>query len=175
MFDPAYLVRLAPATGRPAPRPERSIELPARVPLIAAIDNEIGTCRRYRCSLLVLRFGIDNLPEIEQRCGAFVEHQVLNLVWARLWTGVREHDVALHTGRGEFAVLIRDAASPVASLVAQRITALLGEPFRVDDLLIRLRVSAGHAVRMPDADADGAMLAALATQGAGGLADNRAS
>lgn len=164
MFDPVYPVRMPDAAARLGSRPERAIELPARVPLGAAIERQIGACRRYRSPLAVLCFGIDNLMAIEQRCGQFVEHQVLRLAWARLWAGVREQDITLHIGRGEFGVLIHDALAPIAAVVAARVAALLGEPYRVNDLVIRLVVSSGYAVRTPDADADGGALASAATQ-----------
>jgi diguanylate cyclase (GGDEF)-like protein len=164
MFDPAYAVRIPQATARPGSRPAHATELPERVALSAAIERQIGACRRYRSPLAVLCFGIDNLTAIEQRCGQFVEQQVQRLAWARLWTGVREQDIALHTGRGEFGVLIHDALTPIAAAVAARVVALLGEPYRVNDLAIRLVVSSGYAVWAPDGDADAGAVAAAATQ-----------
>ena len=166
MLDQVDPVRLPAATPRPAlvSTSEGAIQLPARVPFGAAIDRQIGTCRRYRNPLAVLCFGIDNLAAVEQRYGPIVEDQVRYSAWARLATGLREQDVSLHTGHGEFGVVIRSALAPIAAVVAARIAELLSEPYRVDDLEIRLVVSAGYAVHTPDSDADGSALEVAATQ-----------
>lgn len=165
MLDQVDPIRIPAATAPPAlgSPPEGAIQLPACVSFGASIDREIATCRRYRSPLAVLCFDIDNLMAVEQRHGQFIEHQVLCSAWARLATGLREQDISLHTGRGEFGVVIRNALAPVAAVVAARVAKLLAEPYHVNDLEIRLVVSSGYAIHTPDSDADGNALEAAAT------------
>lgn len=140
------------------------MQLPARVPFGATIDRQIAICRRYESPLAVLCFGIDNLTALEQQHGQIIEHQVLCSAWARLTAGLREQDVSFHTGRGEFGVAVRNALAPIAAVIAARITALLCEPYRVNDLEIRITFSAGYAVFAQGSTDDGSALAAAATQ-----------
>jgi diguanylate cyclase (GGDEF)-like protein len=165
MLNQVDPIRIPAATPAPAavPPSEGAIQLPACVAFGATIDRQITICRRYRNPLAVLCFEIDNLMAVEQQHGQTVEHQVLCSAWARLSTGLREQDVSLYIGRGEFGVVIRNALAPVAAVVATRVAALLAEPYRVNDLEIRIAVSSGYAIRTPDSDADGSALEAAAT------------
>jgi diguanylate cyclase (GGDEF)-like protein len=139
------------------------MDLPARVPFGTTIDRQIVSCRRYGSRFAVLCLAIDNLGAVEQRYGPLIEHKLLCAAWARLAAGLRAQDLACHTGRGEFGAVVRNVLAPAAAGIAARITHLLCQPYCIDELEIRLVVSAGCAMYPQDAD-NGDTLAAAATQ-----------
>lgn len=162
-IDPAGPLDIAPPRHLTLPS-DGTIQLPPRDSFAAALDSQIASCRRHRTVLAALCFGIDNLTAIEQEWGQAVAHRLLASAWARLAAGLREKDPSLHTGRGEFGVVIREARAPVAAVITDRIAALLAGPYRVEEGQVRLKVSAGFALLAHDDEADGAALAAAATR-----------
>jgi diguanylate cyclase (GGDEF)-like protein/PAS domain S-box-containing protein len=94
----------------------------------------------------VLFLDLDGFKEVNDRLGHLAGDQLLVQVGERLRASVRDGDVVARFGGDEFAVLIK---SPVggdeAAQVAERIIAMLEEPFASDSGKIHVQASIGLA------------------------------
>jgi len=130
--------------------------------------------RRNRDHLALLMIDLDGFKAINDRHGHPAGDAVLREFALRVRSLVRQTDVLARLGGDEFALVQTDLRRPRdVAQVAERLLALIGEPFVVDGHRILLGASIGIAV-YPD-DADGAQdlmqradRALYAAKGAGG-------
>jgi diguanylate cyclase (GGDEF)-like protein/PAS domain S-box-containing protein len=139
------------------------------------IEHALTRQRRSQRPFALLLLDLDNFKTVNDSLGHAAGDHLLVAVAGRLKGCLRSADSAARLGGDEFAILLEDVDGPEhASLVAERLVAVMRSPFPVEQREIFLGVSIGLA--MSDAsrqtademlrDADLAMYAAKA-QGRG--------
>jgi len=131
--------------------------------LVPLVDRQLGACRRNGGCLTVLSISVDNLATLRQRHGPAMEDKILHSVWGRLRGRLRASDIAVEADEGHFAAILLEASGSAAVVVDTRLTALLCEPYCIDDIEIALSVHTGFAV-FPQAGATGEELVNAATR-----------
>jgi diguanylate cyclase (GGDEF)-like protein len=145
-------------------------DLPNRALLIDRAEQMLARSRRDGTAVGALFVDLDNFKGINDTQGHAAGDQLLTSVAERIRTTLRSSDTVGRLGGDEFVVLVEGsslAAGPEA--VAERLMAVLTEPFRLDDLLVPVSASIGIAVGAREnadellRDADLAMYRAKAT------------
>ena len=109
-----------------------------------------GRRSRGRCALLLV--DVDRFKRVNDSLGHAAGDRVLAMVAERLQRGRRAEDTAARLGGDEFAVLLPEVSSPEdAALVADRVLAVLSEPFTLDGRELIVTASVGVAVWPDDA------------------------
>ncbi len=106
--------------------------------------------------LAFLFIDLNGFKQINDSFGHPVGDQVLARVGARLADSLRDDDLLVRVGGDEFAVLLLDAGSEVATEVANRLVASLEQPFVIDAVSAGIGASVGIALaplHARDADA----------------------
>lgn len=110
-------------------------------------DTEIVRARRSGDTLALLIIDIDHFKRVNDAHGHLVGDQVLAAVADMLRRELRESDVVGRFGGEEFVVLLPGADVEEARQVAERLRAHIGHmAIPVDDILIRITISAGVAL-----------------------------
>jgi diguanylate cyclase (GGDEF)-like protein/PAS domain S-box-containing protein len=129
--------------------------LPNRAYFFDVLHRELERGQRdpqQQCAILFI--DLDGFKEINDTAGHAAGDALLVETAARLRRCMRATDTAARIGGDEFTVLLvglRDAAEP--RQIAERISAVLAEPFRTGDEVLRPRASVGVAVSDgPDGD-----------------------
>ena len=101
--------------------------------------------------LAVLFLDLDGLKAVNDRYGHDIGNKLLVAVATRLRNAARFGDLVARMGGDEFTIMLTrlDSAAPAAE-VAERICAILTEPFLLDDHTIRISTSIGIAVAAAD-------------------------
>ena len=101
--------------------------------------------------LAVLFLDLDGLKAVNDRYGHDIGNKLLVAVATRLRNAARFGDLVARMGGDEFTIMLTrlDSAGPAAE-VAERICAILTEPFLLDDHTIRISTSIGIAVAAAD-------------------------
>ena len=108
------------------------------------------------CAVLLL--DLDDFKAINDSLGHAAGDQVLIEVARRVQTCIRAGDTAARLGGDEFALLLEDTPDAERAMeVAQRITAALRPPIKLDGKEAFLTASMGLAMSMPD-EAEGEIL-----------------
>ena len=101
------------------------------------------------CALLFI--DLDNFKQINDTFGHGVGDQLLRQVGARLRSCVVEGDLLARLGGDEFALLTwRYADEASAAALAERLLALLAEPYQCENVLVESRTSVGVALAPRD-------------------------
>jgi diguanylate cyclase (GGDEF)-like protein/PAS domain S-box-containing protein len=129
-------------------------ELPNRALLHDRIEETLGD--GTPAALLVL--DLDGFKRVNDSLGHAIGDELLRLVGQRLTRSVRgaprprrggaepcPADLVARIGADEFAILLSDADEAAACLVAERVIAECGEPFRLGGRELRLSASVGVA------------------------------
>ncbi|EME70268.1 C4-dicarboxylate transport sensor protein dctB [Paramagnetospirillum caucaseum] len=110
------------------------------------IAHGIAGARRSGRGLAVLFIDLDQFKEVNDSLGHEVGDLVLKEAARRLRHAVRGADVVIRQGGDEFIVLLFDLPQPSdAGNVAEKILAVLGEPYTITDPPVRLSASIGIA------------------------------
>lgn len=110
------------------------------------ISHGIAGARRSGRGLGVLFVDLDQFKEINDSMGHEVGDLVLREAARRLRNTVREADVVIRQGGDEFIVLLFDLPQPGDALgVAQKVLAVLDQPYTITDPALRLSASIGVA------------------------------
>jgi diguanylate cyclase (GGDEF)-like protein len=129
--------------------------LPNRSLLLARLGEAL---RNHPDSLAVLLVDLDGFKHVNDTLGHPVGDQLLRLAAARLTGCVRDGDTAARLGGDEFAVLTMAAegTDPAESavVVGQRIVEVLGRPFPLAGLDVRVGASIGITRRSATESAD---------------------
>ena len=142
------------------------------------LEGETNRALRAEHLLALLMIDVDNFKLINDRFGHRVGDQVLKAVASAVKQAVRLYDVPTRYGGDEFAVILPDADTEVASRVAGRVlekAATVALPGELRDAGIPLSVSIGIATfPRPAADANALVEAAdramyRAKQAGGGI------
>ena len=109
--------------------------------------------RRNKRHVAALMIDLDRFKDINDTFGHAAGDEVLKAVAARLKLSIREEDSVARFGGDEFVVLQVGIEQPSgARLLADRLTALLSEPYDVGDTALRCGASIGVAISPPDAE-----------------------
>ena len=103
--------------------------------------------------LAFLFVDLDHFKEINDSFGHAAGDQLLRHLGPRLQATLRSSDLLVRVGGDELGVVIRDAATPYAITVAERITQALVHPFEVDGVSVSVRISASIGIAAAPLDA----------------------
>ena len=96
---------------------------------------------------------LDRFKEINDTLGHHTGDRLLEIAAARLARAVRPEDTVARLGGDEFAVLLTDVRdASVAMEAAERIRAVLGEPFHLDGMTLQVETSIGVALHPEHTD-----------------------
>jgi diguanylate cyclase (GGDEF)-like protein len=125
-------------------------ELPNRALVLDRAELMLARARRQDAPIATMFIDVDGFKHINDTFGHAAGDQFLQIVAHRLSSVVRETDTVGRLGGDEFIVLVEDEAlSAGPELVAERLLAVLRQPFELDGALGRPQscsVSIGVAV-----------------------------
>jgi diguanylate cyclase (GGDEF)-like protein len=118
------------------------------------LRRHVAASERHGTPLAVLLLDLDGFKSVNDRHGHAMGDAVLKSAAARIIGAVRAEDVAARLGGDEFGVLLFEADATQARLTAERMVALLSEPYAGADTPISASVGIAvwpHAGRTPAA------------------------
>ena len=128
--------------------------LPNRALLQQRATTALADASRTGCAVAVMLLDLDHFKEINDTLGHRVGDNLLRAVGERLAGAVRETDVVARLGGDEFGILTSCMTSADDAVVlAERLLAVLREPFFVDGVRLQSQASIGIAV-CPDHGSD---------------------
>jgi diguanylate cyclase (GGDEF)-like protein len=128
--------------------------LPNRALLQQRATAALADAGRTRCAVAVMLLDLDHFKEINDTLGHRVGDNLLRAVGERLAGAVRETDLVARLGGDEFGILTSSMTSADDAVVlAERLLAVLREPFFVDGVRLQSQASIGIAV-CPDHGSD---------------------
>ncbi len=99
----------------------------------------------------VLRIGLDNCHNLQERFGPFAGEALQRMMVVRLQSGIREQEAVLRLPADEFAVVLQAVTSVVrAGRAADRLHALIQEPYPLGGDTVQLCCSMGLALAPMD-------------------------
>jgi len=148
-------------------------DLPNRVLLHDRLGHAVATAKRDEAALTLLVLDLDRFKEVNDTLGHHAGDRLLREVALRLRSALRASDTVARLGGDEFAVVLPQADTQAAELVALQLQAALEKPLVLDGCELSVGTSIGIATfpsHGDDADtlmrhADIAMYAAKRAQG----------
>lgn len=119
--------------------------------VLDAFFAERANPRNPERTLAFLFVDLDHFKEINDSFGHPAGDQLLHELGPRMARCVRSTDLLIRLGGDEFAVVMLDADTSEALAVAQRLAAVLEEPFDLDVVRTRIGASIGIALAPRDA------------------------
>jgi diguanylate cyclase (GGDEF)-like protein/PAS domain S-box-containing protein len=123
--------------------------LPNRVLFSDRLEQAIISAQRNHTKIALLFLDIDRFKQINDTLGHGVGDRLLQHVGQRLLSCVREQDTVSRQGGDEFIVVLSDAGSAGAELVAQKILQSIIQPYVIEQHDLRITASIGIAI-FPD-------------------------
>lgn len=124
--------------------------LPNRRALKEDAEKALALARRRKWGLAVLFLDLDGFKAVNDALGHAVGDEILAQVAGRLKETVRQGDLLARLGGDEFAMLLHDCSAEQAHTSAQRVLAVLEEPFRVETTSLYVEASIGIALHPQD-------------------------
>jgi two-component system cell cycle response regulator len=93
------------------------------------LKAEVSRAKRYKHSLSLCMFTIDNYEEIKEKFGQLTSESLLRVVGNVLRGSVREEDIPAKYSEETFCVVLPSAQAASASLVSERIRQRIGNQF----------------------------------------------
>lgn len=121
-------------------------ELPNRKLLQERITQAIGADGTEHGTFAVLSLELHRLREINDTLGHEIGDLLLQKIAVRLSQAVCDNDVLARPGGGEFMLLLHGRDQETAARDAQRLLALLGEPFTIQGLTLDIGATIGIAL-----------------------------
>ncbi|HEV3309098.1 MAG TPA: sensor domain-containing diguanylate cyclase, partial [Chloroflexota bacterium] len=118
---------------------------------------EIERARRYRFSVSILAFDVDDFSRFNETHGRAFGDEVLRRIAGTVRSVERASDVLARRGDDEFVALLPQTTARGAEIVARRLQTALAEDVVVRDRSLSVRASIGIAT-FPDEAADAASL-----------------
>jgi diguanylate cyclase (GGDEF)-like protein/PAS domain S-box-containing protein len=130
--------------------------LPNRLLLRVRMEELLARMRRTGNSVATLCLDLDNFKTVNDTLGHPFGDLLLQSVAERLRTALREQDTVARLGGDEFAILQADVRQPEeVSVLAERLLAVVSEPYELDGHLVSVGASIGIALAPGDGeDAD---------------------
>lgn len=121
--------------------------------LEVALEREMKRIGRFSSQLAVLFLDMDAFKQVNDRHGHLVGSRVLKEMGVLLRASVRDVDIVIRYGGDEYTLILVETSPEGATLVAERIRAMVeGHPFLADEGLdIRMTCSIGYACCPDDA------------------------
>ena len=120
------------------------------IEMMALAGEEAG---RTRGAVALCLLDLDRFKEINDTLGHHTGDRLLEIAASRLARAVRPEDTVARLGGDEFAVLLTDVKGPADALeAAERIRALLSEPFHLDGMALQVETSIGVALHPEHTD-----------------------
>lgn len=126
--------------------------LPNRTLLMERLQQAIRISHREPVPLALFLMDIDHFKEVNDTLGHQVGDTVLTEVGKRFAAVMRAVDTVARLGGDEFAILVHNADTNMADIVAAKIMQVLEPPIPVDGYSLRVRISTGVAVYPADGD-----------------------
>ncbi len=131
-------------------------ELPNRVMFIKRLNQILSRSKRHSLNTVLLFIDLDHFKSINDTIGHQGGDQLLRETAKRLTGAVRQEDIVARLSGDEFAILLDDhktyeKASYAASLIANKIIAVLSEPFFIQQRELFIGASIGIAIFPEDA------------------------
>ncbi|MGH3267242.1 MAG: diguanylate cyclase domain-containing protein, partial [Trebonia sp.] len=136
------------------PAQNRSTSGALPIPVVAAQEAESAATGPTTAFLFV---DLDKFKEVNDSFGHAVGDELLRQIGPRMSGSLRRADLLVRLGGDEFAAVLPDTDVSQATVVAERLTASLREPFHLADLPVQISASVGIAM----GPADGTDLATL--------------
>ena len=132
---------------------DRLTGLPNRISLEELARTALALSRRNRKPLAALMIDMDRFKDINDTLGHVTGDKVLKAVAKRLRSSLREGDSVGRFGGDEFVVLQASTYQPAgARFLADRLIALLSEPYEIDGTKLVCGACIGVAILPPDAE-----------------------
>jgi diguanylate cyclase (GGDEF)-like protein len=137
-------------------------EVASRRSLEERLNAEVKRADRSRTSVAVLVLDVDDLKGVNASLGRAAGDRALQHVAASARAAVRESDFVGRVGGDEFAIILPEAGSAGAAIVAERVSSdIAGRPVLLDgEASLYVRVSAGWGVYPEGATSREALLTA---------------
>ncbi len=127
-------------------------ELANRILFESRLDMALARMRRQGGNLALLFLDLDRFKQINDTLGHDAGDQLLKEVGTRLKSILRPYDTAARFGGDEFAVLLENIpAATHATIVAEKIIALMAHPFTVRGHTVEVGVSIGITCHLAEA------------------------
>ena len=127
--------------------------LPNRACFYDRTDQALRQAGRDGTCTAVLLFDLDRFKEINDTLGHKYGDRVLCEIGPRIRRALRDADTLARLGGDEFCVLLPNVEGLGAALqVAERVIALLEEPFDIDGMTLTVDASCGIAIAPADGD-----------------------
>jgi diguanylate cyclase (GGDEF)-like protein/PAS domain S-box-containing protein len=118
--------------------------LPNRAMFVAQVDAAMGRARRAGHGLAVVYIDLDDFKVVNDTLGHVAGDRLLVEVGRRLRASLRLGDTAARVGGDEFNLVLEGLDDPsLAGDVVGRLLEVLSEPYRLEDLDIRITATAG--------------------------------
>jgi diguanylate cyclase (GGDEF)-like protein len=125
--------------------------LPNRKHLIEELEEALSRSARHGRQVALLFMDLDGFKQVNDRAGHHTGDIVLAEAAKRLRNGLRQTDFVARMGGDEFVVLIEDVQSPAeAANAAEKVIALLSQPFVVANAVFTLSASVGISMSPAD-------------------------
>ena len=133
--------------------------LPNRKLLEDRIDRAVAQASRKRSQVAVLFIDLDRFKPVNDQYGHAVGDDLLRQVARRLENTLRDEDTIARLGGDEFVAVLPDLlVSEAPARAAEKILAVLSDPFRVDGHIAEISCSIGIALFPRDAEHGAALI-----------------
>jgi diguanylate cyclase (GGDEF)-like protein len=113
---------------------DKRSQIKAPPELVARLEHEVETCRRWQRPLGFLLARVDRLGEIESAVGAEAAEELVERLGERIWCSVRATDTVGRWSLHELGIILPDAFADGVLAVTRRLTGILvREPLALDD------------------------------------------
>ncbi len=136
-----YLANFDPLTG-----------LPNRTQLNDHLKFALSLAKRSNGHLVLMFLDLDRFKDINDTLGHTIGDAVLIELAKRLSLLLREEDTVTRLGGDEFIVLLPGVDARGATQVAQKLLAVISEPYRIEQYTLTLTASIGIALYPEDGD-----------------------
>ncbi len=127
-------------------------QLPNRALLADRCAHDLNLVQRESGQMAMIVVDIDRFKFINETLGFAAGSKVIKKFARRLVHAVRAQDTVARLGADEFALLLPGETPQGASLVIERLRAVLSEPFGVGNQEVSISVSIGVAIHPNDGD-----------------------
>lgn len=127
--------------------------LPNRALFMDRLEQMMFHAHRYHGRLALLFADLDGFKGVNDNLGHHAGDQLLQAVAHRLTSCVRESDTVARLGGDEFIIMLDDLKSwEEPGIVARKLLAAFGAPFRISDTHCSIGISIGISIYPDDAD-----------------------
>lgn len=128
-------------------------DLPNRVLFRERMAKALEQRGRGDTSMGVLCLDLDNFKLVNDTLGHPLGDRLLEAAAARIERTVREGETAARLGGDEFAILVPELSAPEElGALARRLIEVVGEPYKIEDLVVTVGTTIGIAVAPGDGD-----------------------